>query len=405
MAAPPLDAVADCVQAQESPKGRAARRRPAAALQPPRAQRQATPQGGEHGQRDPAATGGAGDVPAAGRPRQPLTFSTLGLPPRQQFEAWHESSAGAVEVAPTADPSAGFPAERALWALGSMALTRVRAPAARLSRSVAAARRSSLDHWLISVALRGERQMDAHGLCLTIPAGLASIASMNDVFESERSDIDWLGLYLPRDLVPEIGTALSASRGRPLDSAMGRVLAAFLVQLSGEVSSLLGTEEARVVEATRAIVAASISPSAEAMAAAKGPIELVQLARVKAIIRQHLRSAILTPERLCRLAGISRSQLYRLFERQGGVARYIQSERLRAACRALAAPDSARDISAIAEDVGFFDPSTFSRAFRQEFGVSPREFRAAALAGQAVVLRRSGTDTARTDLADFLGRL
>lgn len=345
------------------------------------------------------------DALASEHSRQPLTFSTLGLPPHRQLEAWQDSSGGTVDVTPTADRSAGFPAERALWQFGPMALMTMRAPAARLSRTAAAARRSSLDHWMISVARRGERRIRNDQQCLTIPAGMACIGSLNDAFESERDDIDWLCLYLPRDIVPELATALGASCGTPLGSSMGRVLAAFLVQLAGEVPKLTRSEEARVVESTRAIVAASISPSAEAMAAAKVQPEIVQLARVKLIIRQHLRSAILTPERVCRMAGISRSQLYRLFERQGGVARYIQSERLRAACRALAAPQSGRDISSIAEDVGFFDPSTFSRAFRQEFGVSPREFRAAALTGQAAVLRRGVPKPGGTNVAEFLGRL
>ncbi|MGK7869877.1 helix-turn-helix domain-containing protein [Falsiroseomonas sp. E2-1-a20] len=342
---------------------------------------------------------------AEGRPRQPLAFSTLDLPPWQQFDAWQASSAGTVEVTPLADPAAGFPAERAVWALGPMALMTMRAPAARLVRTAAAARRSSLDHWMITIALRGERRIRTDAGCLTIPAGVASIASMNDVFDSDRSDIDWLCLCLPRDLAPEIATALNASRDTPLDTSMGRILASFLLQLAAEIPSLGEAEQARVVESTRAIVAASIAPSAEAMAAAQAQIDLVQLSRVKVIIRQHLRSAILTAERLSRLAGVSRSQLYRLFEHQGGVARYIQSERLRAACRALAAPEGERDISAIAEDVGFFDPSAFSRAFRREFGVSPREFRAAALAGQAVVQRRGALKPDTTDLADFLGRL
>ena len=50
------------------------------------------------------------------------------------------------------------------------------------------------------------------------------------------------------------------------------------------------------------------------MAAAALHIDRTQLARVKSIIRQQLRSALLRPERLCRTAGVSRSQLYRLFE-------------------------------------------------------------------------------------------
>ncbi|MGK7871334.1 helix-turn-helix domain-containing protein [Falsiroseomonas sp. E2-1-a20] len=338
-------------------------------------------------------------------PGQPLVFSTLGLPARQQFEAWNASSTGTMEVTPLADPTAGFPAEWVVWALGPIALMTMRAPAARLVRTATAARRSSLDHWMVNIALRGDRQIRADASVLTIPAGVASISALNEVLESRRSEIEWLCLFLPRDFVPEISSSLSASCGAPLGTSMGRILAAFLIQLAAEVPSLSLAEQARVVGSTRAIVAASIAPSAEAMVAAQAQIDLVQLSRVKVIIRQHLRSALLTAERLSRLAGISRSQLYRLFERQGGVARYIQSERLRAACRALAAPEGGRDISDIAEDVGFFDPSAFSRAFLREFEVKPREFRAAALAGQAVVMPRGRIKPTTTNLADFLGRL
>lgn len=401
MAAAPLDVVADGSQAQETPKAGILSRYSAIASHAVRAQPQATWRGNGNQHEDfgvPAAASGINDAQAARRRKQPLAFSTLGLPARQQFEAWQASCTGTVKIMPLVDPGAGFPAERELWALGPMALMTMRAPAARLLQTATAARRCSLDHWMVNIALRGERQTHTEAGCLTIPAGVPSISSMNEAFELDRSDIDWLCLYLPRDLAPEIATALSASRGSPLDHSMGRILASFLVQLAAEVPSMDETEQARVVESTRAIVAASVAPSAEAMAAAQAQIDLMQFSRVKAIIRQHLHSAILTAERLGRLAGVSRSRLYRLFEHQGGVARYIQSERLRAACRALAAPECGRDISAIAEDVGFFDPSAFSRAFRREFAVSPQEYRAAALAGQAVVPRHGTMKPTMTDL-------
>jgi AraC-like DNA-binding protein len=347
-------------------------------------------------------TGAAPSAVGNGLPK-PITFSTLGLPKRQQFEAWRESCAGTMDFAPMADPAAGFPAEGEAWTLGPIALATVRVPAARLWRTAAQVRRSSLDHWLISITRCGERRVSVGDLCVSLPAGLPSISSLDEVFESDRTDMDWIGLYVPRDAVTEIGPALNASRAIPLDTSMGRILAAYLIQLASELPRLDETDLARVVECTRAIVAASISPSAEAMAVAKAPIEQVQLARIKTIIRQNLRSAMLGPERLCRLAGVSRSQLYRLFEPRGGVAHYIQAERLRAACRALAALGGGRDISAIAEDVGFFDHSTFSRIFRREFGCTPREFRTAAMTGQAAAARQAGAP--RREACDLAGLL
>lgn len=353
----------------------------------------------------PERGGHAGGAPPVAGIGLALGFSTLGLPPARQFEAWQESGARLLDTVALADPAAGFPAERQVWTLGPFALGTVRAPRSRLARTAAHLRRDSLDHWVISIARRGERRFRVGEQCVSVPAGLAAIMSLDEAFEAERADVDWMCLYVPRDIFTEIGPVLDASRRKPLVSSMERVLATYLLQLASEVSRIGPAELPRVVEATRAIIAAAVQPSADAMAAAEAHIDRTQLARVKSIIRQQLRSALLRPERLCRAAGVSRSQLYRLFEPLGGVAHYIQAERLRAACRALASPSDAREISAIAEDVGFFDHSTFSRVFRREIGCSPRSFRTAALAGRPVPIRGSASDAAPRDIVDILRRL
>lgn len=344
---------------------------------------------------------------AEGDPLAPhLAFSTLDLPPREQFAAWRGAVARMLDVArgtgAEADP---FSAERRVWILGAFALSVVRAPAARLARSAAQVRADSLDHWMIGVARCGERRLRLGELSVAVPAGTASILSLDEPLVEEHQAGERVCLIVPRDAFPEIGPALDASRRRPLDGAMERVLAGYLLQLAGDLPATRREEAPRLAEATRAMVAACVLPSPDALAAAGAHVERVQLARVKTIIRQQLRSALLRPERLCQAAGISRSQLYRLFEPLGGVARYIQAERLRAACRALASPTDGRDISAIAEDVGFFDHSTFSRIFRRDIGCSPRAWRAAALAGHALLPSGAMAQGSAQDLVQLLRRL
>lgn len=78
---------------------------------------------------------------------------------------------------------------------------------------------------------------------------------------------------------------------------------------------------------------------------------------------------------------MSRSQLYRLLEPEGGVATYIQRRRLRESFAILCDVSNNRPIGTVAEMLCFADASSFTRAFRREFGMSPKEVRAASLGG------------------------
>lgn len=142
------------------------------------------------------------------------------------------------------------------------------------------------------------------------------------------------------------------------------------------------------------LVTAAVSAGATPGMVDDAVVRAARLARVRAIIRQHLRSPDLTPDSLCRLVGISRSQLYRLFEPVGGVVRDIQHERLRQAHRAIAYPADGRTIQAISEELGFLEPTTFSRAFRREFGYAPGALRRAAPTGRPSIPDASTTASA-----------
>lgn len=102
------------------------------------------------------------------------------------------------------------------------------------------------------------------------------------------------------------------------------------------------------------------------------------VARVTRSVRliDHDPSAELTLAVLAREAGLSLYHFLRTFERLTGVTphKYLQRARLRKAAVALA-QEPAR-ILEVALDSGFRDITAFNRAFRSEFGVSPRIYRA-----------------------------
>jgi AraC family transcriptional regulator len=79
---------------------------------------------------------------------------------------------------------------------------------------------------------------------------------------------------------------------------------------------------------------------------------------------------------LARVCGLSRFQMSRLFSYATGktVTAYVRGRRLTKAARALAG--GAPDILAVALEAGYGSHEAFSRAFRDQFGLSPTEIRA-----------------------------
>jgi AraC-like DNA-binding protein len=103
------------------------------------------------------------------------------------------------------------------------------------------------------------------------------------------------------------------------------------------------------------------------------------LSSIKAHVEQNLVVPEIGVDHLCGRFGLSRSALYRLFEPEGGLAAYIQQRRLIRAYARLTAPEMRdRRIIDVALESQFASDATFARAFRRQFGITPREVRALA---------------------------
>ena len=219
----------------------------------------------------------------------------------------------------------------------------------------------------------------------------------------DRTHVDRVQFFLARDAFRDIAALLDASSGSVLDTPLGRLLGDYMIALEGRLSDVTEADSSGIIRALGAMVAVAAAPSVERVAVARPQINIGRKERVRQAVRKHLRTPTFGPTILCRLVGMSRSNLYRLFEDAGGVGRYIQRERLLEAHAVLTNSATTQSISAIAEDLCFADASSFSRAFRREFGHSPGEVRSAALAGLAPsAMPRSSVASARTDFGELL---
>lgn len=102
--------------------------------------------------------------------------------------------------------------------------------------------------------------------------------------------------------------------------------------------------------------------------------------RIISYIEAHLRDPELTPRRVAQACRITARYLHHLFASESEtVTQYIQRRRLEECARALiAAPVRGRLVTEIAFDYGFNSLTHFGRVFRNQYGLTPSEYRRAA---------------------------
>ena len=318
---------------------------------------------------------GVGEVEQSDKAVTKTAFTTEGLPASQQFDAYREYCAPVIDLLPSGKDRLSFNASCQMSMLGRLALRRVHTPGGQFARGAAQVRCDGLDHWVFDLVNCGKREVRTSTGMLTTGAGVLSVFSLAGAYDGRRTNGDWLGLFVPRGVFPGIDKAFNPYQHLVLDNALGRLFSAYLISLADELPSITEADLPRAIEATRTIVTTCIESSAKVLESGDAYFEMPRQRRVRDIIDQNLGSWSFHTGRLCKLAGVSRSNLYRMFEPYGGVVRYMQRQRLLGAHDRLADPTCIRPISLIANDYCFSDAPAFSRAFRREFDYSPSDVR------------------------------
>ncbi|HEV7256225.1 MAG TPA: helix-turn-helix domain-containing protein [Bosea sp. (in: a-proteobacteria)] len=248
-------------------------------------------------------------------------------------------------------------------------------------------RANPIDHWVITLGRRRTVGSAGDGVELDVPPSVPYVSSLGRELVSQRSRDERLQLYLPRDSFRELAPVLDAAQAQALDTPLGRLLGDYIGLLERSFVDLEPADMPRLTNAVRAMVLACTGPSSDRLDVATSQINLTRREKVRQFIDRNLREPELDAALLCREIGMSRTQLYRLVHDDGGVARYIRQRRLLRAYADLSDASNSASINAIADALCFEDASSFSRAFKQEFGLNPRDVRAAAVAGQTLRIK------------------
>ncbi len=319
----------------------------------------------------------------------PNVFSTEGIAPAQQFDAWREWFLPVLDVRRPPESHGEFRATNRVWNLGTLLVSSVFAPPVAVARSRGNIAKAPVDHWVISFCKQGETTIQTNDALLKAPAGVPYVWSLGDKSESERSQTERIQLHVPRDLFQGIAPVLDAARGTTINTALGAILGEYMLTLERWLPSVSPSDLPRFESAVCGVLAACLAPSADRMAQASRDLNDFRIERVRQIVRTNLMSPQLRPEMICKEAGLSRSSLYRLFEADGGIVRYIQRQRLLRAYDLLSDPENRASIVTISDGLCFADASSFSRAFKLEFNCSPRDVRSATLQGLPTLEERS----------------
>lgn len=275
----------------------------------------------------------------------PLTVKRLSLgtlPPRHRFEQWREHMDHLISVVPNGKSvEQSFHGDLTVYQVGEVVISRCLCDAVIMQRTLARISTTGMRDYMFQLFLDGDAgTFDRPGLSLQAGRGDIVVLDFNEPVTMRRGRYDTINLFLPRHMVDAwlpAGVDLHCAHApgaSPLAAiARGSVLS-FLQHLPDLIAS---QAQAALIPIIQLLVAAVSGPADSGLKreVTANLLADAALGPARQYIEEHLDDADLDAAAIARHVGVSRSHLYRLFQRYGGVSAYILRVRLRHAAAEL----------------------------------------------------------------------
>jgi AraC-like DNA-binding protein len=265
---------------------------------------------------------------------------------------------------------------------GNVVMTKLEANRHRVIRTTRLARNSEASYLKIVAPWQGSAAVEQAGRQAWVrPGGWAiyDTTGSYEVANPERSQ--HLIVMLPKEPLAERGLRLDALMGRQVGGASGisRVALETMRNTFQELPSMTPEAARGAGDLILELVRLSLQELA-GRGTTTTQLEAFK-DRIRDHIGQHLRDPHLSIDRIAQALNCSKRHLHNAFtDEEDTLAHYILRRRLQACMRDLKNPEHLqRTITDIAFSWGFNNGAHFSRVFREHTGMSPSDFRAAAL--------------------------
>ena len=243
-------------------------------------------------------------------------------------------------------------------------------------------RHASESRLLVSCHRQGAAVVAQGGRESRIEAGDFFVIDPSRPFHIQTTDSEVHSVYLEpqalRTVLPH-WDMLTARAIRP-DVKSAALFTGLLDQLFA-MSPDIGEETAdNIAEALPHLLAPALRTLQDEAGASSSRLKALHRQRILAYVRDHLWDSQLSAQAIAQGVNLSPRHVYELFDERDGhpLMKSVWKQRLTMCHRDLSAPAlRSRSIGEIAYAWGFSNVSHFSRAFKAEFGIGPREFRRA----------------------------
>lgn len=310
-----------------------------------------------------------------------LKFSTNAIAPRERHDWLREVICREYTHVEITSPAHGdLSQELIIYPWGNLQLSTVQSSAISLQRSLREPHLNSQDAYFVVMLLSGAGLLEQNGREVLLQPG---DITLYDATRPHRVHCfgeltKMIYLSIPRTVFRDriAGIDRCTALRIPGTQGIGFVAANFLRSSVTHADQLLDHEFFTLSDhaldlLTLAIT--SVCPVDSNLSRSRS----VSINGIKTFIEQNLRDIGLDTSLITRHAGLSARYINNLFEDEGtSLMRYVWKRRLENCRKDMQNPVYAgHRLSDIAFRWGFNDAAHFSRAFKQQFGCSPREFR------------------------------